>query len=197
MKSQSNSFSGCSGFKEQTTILSTYNPGDGWTRVQWSNSEGTTLKWERGENEIGYDLTALLNRPLILSLIDLFFDKIRRTSSLCMKWVPGEKLPYQSRTGRADLFLKMTFDFQYHTPWYCTDAKGRIDYFIDCRIDEFGSIEIQFHGWGFAHEGGGPFAKDEISAILNADIPEVMDILQEQFYLFPELLDQKSLYMQS
>lgn len=197
MKSQSNSFSGCSGFKEQTTILSTYHPGNGWTRVQWSNSGGTTLKWQRGDDEIGYDLAALLNHPVILSLIDLFFDKINRTTILCMKWVSGAKLPYQSRAGRTDLFLKMTFDFHYHTPWYCTDSKGRIDYFIDCRIDEFGSIEIQFHGWGFGYQGGGPFMKDAISADLNANVPEVMDILQEQFNLFPELLDRKSMYMQS
>jgi len=178
-------------FRGETEFFSQPHSAGGWAWINWSDigSRGSTLTWEREDREVTYDLVTLLNNAATLAIIDKSLGgRANRTSPLRVGWTPRKYLPYSSSGGELDLFLHLGFDFHISTPWYCSDADGHIDYFVDCYLDNGGHINAYVHGWGYSYDGGEPFCTGDINSGLDSAVPGAIGTLQDQLNEFLGLI---------
>ena len=100
-----------------------------------------------------------------------------------------QKIPALSSSGGdLDLFLHLGFDFHISTPWYCSDANGHIDYFVDCYLDSSGHVNAYVHGWGYSYDGGELICTGSINSKLDSAVPGAIGTLQDQLDQFLAIL---------
>src|SRR5437588_108340 len=76
------------------------------------------------------------------------------------------------------MLLRLYFDFQISTPWYCSDANGDISYYIVVYLDGAGHLGAYVDGWSYNYNGGGPFCTGGINDALSSAVPAGIGSLQ-------------------
>lgn len=183
-------------FTGNTFCQSTEYPEGGWA---WQNDMGiqpakqSVLAWEREDSEITFDLVSVLNNPTVLSLIDSSLGgSANRTSGIMAGWIPWKNVPYYTPgTSRGDytLLIRLAFNFEIDTPWYCDNANGTIEYMIVTFLDGNGNLNASVDGWAYNYGGGLPFCRGSINSGLDSAVPAAIPTLQTQLNTLITLLN--------
>jgi len=158
-------------------------PDGGWAWIANGGQSAATLAWNRPDGEQAIDLGPLLNTPGTVAQIDqLLGSQANRTSALMAQARFYWQVPYYSqdpaRHGAWDMLLRLYFDFQISTPWYCSDANGDISYYIVVYLDGAGHLGAYVDGWSYNYNGGGPFCTGGINDALSSAVPAGIGSLQ-------------------
>jgi len=164
--------------------------GWAWTTINNLPNVHAALAWERQDKEDVLDLSAAVNNPLVLNVIDGFLTSgasrkgAVRTSYVTWANVhPGVRASNPKRHQPWELLGTLNIDFHISTPWYCSDADGTITFYVFFFIDAGGNLRGNVEGWSYHYNGGGPFCTGEISSKLNSAIPGAMGTVQSQMNL--------------
>ncbi len=172
-------------FLGNTEFLSQPHPAGGWAWINWADTGGkrSTLVWEREDRELVVDLVPLANAPDVLAAVDgMIHDPVSRTSGIRAGWIPWKYVPFHEtdpgRHGDLDLLVHLAFDIHVHTPWYCSDADGNINYYVVAYLDGSGHLGAYVDWWSWHFDGGGPFCTGAIADGLNTAVPGGVPALQ-------------------
>lgn len=158
--------------------------GDGgWAWISNGSGSAATLVWNREDSEVVIDVAPQLNTATILAQIDgLLSGGANRTSGIMAQGVFWPNVPYYSKNPGAhndsDMLIRVYFDFQINTPWYCSNADGDIDYYLFLYLDGSGHLQGYVDGWSYNYNGGGPFCTGSINNALNNAVPNGIGPLQ-------------------
>lgn len=164
-------------------VLNQPYPDGGWAWVSNGSSSAATLVWNRQDNEVAIDVAPQLNTAAILAQIDaLLSGGANRTSGIMAQGVFWPNVPYYSKNpgahNNSDMLIRVYFDFEINTPWYCSNANGDIDYSLFLYLDGNGNLQGYVDGWWYNYNGGGPFCTGAINSSLNSAVPSGMGPLQ-------------------
>jgi hypothetical protein len=155
----------------------------GWAWISNGSSSAATLVWNRQDNEVTIDVAPQLNTAAILAQVDaLLSGGASRTSGIMAQGVFWPNVPYYSKNpgahNNSDMLIRVYFDFEIQTPWYCSNANGNIDYYLFLYLDGSGNLQGYVDGWSYSYNGGGPFCTGAINSSLNNAVPSGMGPLQ-------------------
>lgn len=167
-------------------------PLGGWAWISHSGQSQATLSWNRADGETVIDFGQVLSNPVVTNAIDgLLTGDVSRTSGVMAQGVFWRDVPYHDQNPGAhsdwDMLVRVYFDIHIHTPWYCSDADGNIDYYLVFYLDGNGNLNGYVDGWSYSYSGGGPFCTGGIDDALNqavpGGIPTVQNLLNEAIAL--------------
>jgi len=158
-------------------------PDGGWAWISDGSKSAATLARVRPDNEVVIDVAPQLNTPAILTTIDgLLTGGASRKSGIMAQGIFWANVPYYSKNptahNRSDMLIRVYFDFEINTPWYCSNANGNIAYYLFLYLDGSGHLKGYVDGWSYNYSGGGPFCTGSINSALNNAVPSGMSPLQ-------------------
>lgn len=159
-------------------------PLGGWAWISNGGSSQSTLCWNREDSEQVVDFGQVVSNSIVVDAVDgMLTGDIERTSALMANGVFWPDVPYYSKNpgahSNSDMLVRVYFNFQINTPWYCSNADGWIGYYLFFYLDGSGALHGNVDGWAYDYSGGGPFCTGSIDDGLNNALPPGMSTLQK------------------